>query len=98
MEEVSSNLSYGKSEDHLREACAKAALRLVSTSSTYKKKSAVSDQDHTSEHQDSILPLQQLGDKGFLSKLVIETQTGMAAIDEAKLMRLEVKQLEVSLN
>ena len=97
MEEVSSNLSYGKSEDHLREACAKAALRLVSTSSTYKKKSAVSDQDHTSEHQDSILPLQQLGDKGVLSKLVIETQTGMAAIDEAKLMRLEVKQLEVSL-
>ena len=98
LEEVSSNLSYGKSEDHLREACAKAALRLMCTSSSYKKKSisATSGQDQSSEDRVDILPLQQLGDKGFLSKLVIDTQTGMAAIDEAKLMKLEVRQLEVS--
>ena len=96
LEEVSSNLSYGKSEDHLREACAKAALRLMSTSSTYKKKSVSASHDQSNEDRVDILPLQQLGDKGFLSKLVIETQTGMAAIDDAKLMKLEVRQLEVS--
>jgi hypothetical protein len=93
--------NYDRDRDfdiHLREACSRAALRLIYTSS----QSYVSGKRNVNENtpgedvsSSDILPLQALGDKDFLAKIVTETQAGMASIEDSKLLKKEIKQLEV---
>ena len=96
-EEATENLSSkGFDFQLLREACAKAALRLLSSTADYARKTAVAKADGQTEIENfHVHPLYQLGKKDFLSKIVTETQVCMSAIEEAKLMKQEVRQFKV---
>ena len=84
LEEINNN------NDNIREACLKAAMRLI-LSSNKKTENSLTD-DVLSNN--TISPLKALGDRDFLSKLISETQSNLTTIEESSYLKKEVNQLE----
>lgn len=99
----STSANSSMNQDGVREACIRAALRLVYTSSHLAAGTTDSDHDEggdsprnrQSSRPPKVAPFHQLGDRDVLSRLVAETHAGLTALEEAEMMREEVTELEV---
>lgn len=103
----------GHDSARLKEACARAALRLIFTSSHYQHIArGAEDRPNMADIAEEgrggggggggggdavhdIAPLHALGNRDFLARLVAETQAGLVAIEDSKLLKRQMKQLEV---
>jgi hypothetical protein len=75
---------------NLKEACIRAVLRLF-----YGQNAIIEESDETDA---AASPFHMLGNRDYLSQLVADMYSNMNSLEDAEDLKLEIKQLEVSIN